>query len=82
MIAALIILAVFIGLSFAIATFACVVFLAAGKLTLPHTNARREMRARTETAIAEQSLLREKLIAETDDVVHRRLNMALNRGDE
>lgn len=82
MIVAFIIIAVFVGVSVLLATFASVVLIASGKLTLPNTNARREMRARVETAVAEQALMRERMILETENVVHERVSRALQRGKE
>lgn len=76
MTAAFIILAIFFGLSAVIATTACCILVANGKLTLPHTNQRRVMRERVELTLAQIRLERESINMRLDESVQLRLERA------
>lgn len=76
MIAALIVLSVFLGLSTVIATIAGAILIANGKLTLPNTNLRRVQRERTELTLSQIRLERESMQMRLDDAIHLRLERA------
>jgi hypothetical protein len=73
MIAALIVLAVFIGLGFCILMAAGAMLVAAGKLTIPGTNMRKLQQARVSLEIAKMDVERESLNMRVDEAIHRRL---------
>lgn len=76
MVAALIVFSVFAGLALVIATVAGSILIANGKLTLPHTNARRVQQAKAELDIASFRLERERVQMMLDAQIDLRLNRA------
>ena len=83
MIAALIVLATFAGLSMFIGTVAASILIANGKLTLPHTNMRRVQHEKVALEIASLKLDKERVQMLLDSQIDLRLNRAaLPAGEE
>lgn len=76
--AALIVFAVFFGLSLCIGTVATSILIANGKLTLPRTNMRRVALAKVDLEVARMALERESLQMRMDDAIHLRLERSLD----
>ena len=82
MIAALIVFAVLVGLGFCIAIVAISIMLSSGKLTVAGTNMRRLQHAKTDLAIAEMRLERERINTMLDKQIELRTRAALTSGED